>query len=538
MNSSTSSESSTTNQTLFQQIISNLGAGITVALISFPLSLAIAILSGVDPITGLIAGAWAGLFGAFFLGTRFIIVGVAASVVSLQAGFLLTHQDVIGDNVIAYVSLLTIVSGLFLLFIRLFNLQNFIKYVPSSIVTGFASGVGLIITLSQTKEVFGFDVLSGAMVSEFILLNLIVFVVSLGLMLGSEKLLPKVPSAIVVSVLGVALGYAAANQAWDLTLLSERFGDLSPALFQFSDYTTITFSMVLVSDLFVVGALIAIVVVLESLITSRFISTETKTASHPKRDIFGVGVINILVGLLGGMPVLSLISRSSANIQMKATANVAAVIYALVMAMMILVLTPVIGYYPFAVIAAILVRVALPLVKLPDYQNLWKTDRGSFVVAVLVALLVVFTNASLAVMVGAFLSLLLIIRTLSQSEFSLQLFSDKTGKKKVFDYVGRELPSELPKAQKAVYQMEGLVTYFNAGLHADRISKLKVRSLVLDMQYLFLIDFEGSEVLEDAMSELVEAGVDVEIINLHRNVANVFVVNPAINVLMEKATLV
>jgi SulP family sulfate permease len=524
-------------QNFFKDFSTNLNAGLTVALISFPLSIAIAVSSGASPVTGLIAGTWAGLLGVFLLHTRFIIVGVAASTLSLQAGFLISNQDQIGNNSLLYISSITILSGLFLLLIRLFNLQNFIKYVPSAIVTGFASGVGLVIAISQVKEVVGFDPLSLSMASEFMPLNLVIFILSLIIILVVEKLTKKVPSAIVISVIGVGVGYLANLNNWNLRLLQFRFPNLESTVFEFSNYSLLNFAPSLITDLLVTSGLIAIVIVLESLITARFISQESNTSQDPKRDILGVGLINILVGLVGGMPVLSLISRSSVNLQMKATTNLATLAYGLIMLVMVLALSPLIGFYPFGVIAAILMRVALPLVKLPDYQNLFRTDKGNFIVAVLVALLVVLANASIAVVVGAVLSLLLILRKLSKSEFEIQIFKNSQSKTPKFSFVGYQIPSDLPSGDKVIYKMEGIVTYFNAALHSQRLESLQTKKLVLDMQYLFLMDFEGSEVLEKTIEEISKSGVEVSIINLHRNVEKIFKINPTITVLMQKANL-
>jgi SulP family sulfate permease len=520
-------------KTFFKDLSLNWGAGLTVALISFPLSISLALAAGADPVTGLIAGSWAGLLGAFLVGTPLTIVGVAASIITLQAGFVSTYSDQAG----VALALLTIFSGLFLILIRLFRLEEFIKFVPSSIVIGFAAGIGIIICLTQAESILGFSLLPFPTELTFTPYATLLFAVSIGLMLLSEKILPKVPSAVAVSIPALIFGYFISSQETPIKLLSDRFPDLQANLFEIPNFSQLTLSQSFITDLLIASLMIAVIIVLETLITSRFISKEIGKPNQPRKDLLGIGIINIFLGLIGGMPVLGLISRTSANIQTGAKNYVAVALYGLCMMIFTMLLIGIVGFYPFPVIAAILVRVALPLVKIPEFKHLWHIDKVSFLVAIIVTILVVFTNASIAVVVGATLSLLALIRKLAMSEFKVKVFQNS---EQIFRHVGHKLPLHIPTGDTAIYFMEGMITYFNVDLHCKRITDLadmsQASTIELNMDYVFAIDYESSEILEETIQSLEDAGKTVTVTRPHPNVKNVFDENPAIHKLMEKTS--
>lgn len=517
-------------KTFFQSFSVNWGAGLTVALISFPLSLALAVAAGAPPIVGLITGAWAGLLGAFLTGTPLVIVGVAASIITLQSGFTGMYPEAYGFALAA----LTITVGLILLIVRALSLHEFIKFVPASLVTGFAAGVGIIICLTQASSILGFSLLPLGDITQFDPYAFGLFVITMTLILGSEKLLPKVPSAIVISVPALIAGWAFSRIEAPIRLLNQQYPDLSAQLVHFPSWNPEIISPEFFGALVSTAVMISVIIVLESLITSRFVQKEAGVSGNNGKEILGMGIVNVVLGFLGGMPVLGLISRTSANLQTGAKDRMAVALYGIFMGIMMIALIQIVGFYPFPVIAAILVRVALPLVNVSAFKHLYVTDRIAFGITVLVALLVVFSNASIAILIGATLHLVVLIRRLALSEFRLTLKESGTT---IFDFTGMVLPKvELPAADSASYYMEGLVSYFNIDKHLCRIRLIQAQEIELNLDYLFSIDFESSDLLEELVEELEMRGVTVLVTNPHRNVRRVFIDNPSITRLMEKVS--
>jgi MFS superfamily sulfate permease-like transporter len=168
---------------------------------------------------------------------------------------------------------------------------------------------------------------------------------------------------------------------------------------------------------------------------------------------------------------------------------------------------------------------------------LWHIDKSSAIIAIIVTTLVVFTNASIAVVVGASLSLLALIRKLAASEFKVKVFKKN---KQIFRFVGHTLPRDIPTGDTTTYFMEGMITYFNVDRHCKRITtlseKTQAKNIELNMDYLFAIDYESSEILEELTQSLEKTGKTVTVTRPHPNVKHVFDENPAIHKLMEKTS--
>ena len=512
---------------LLSDIRANLAPALTVALISFPLSISIAIVSGVDPVVGLIAGAWAGLLGAFFLGTQRVIVGVAASVISIQLGFLLKYQDSFQDGSgLAYVGLMTILAGVFLLLIRYFNLQSYIKYVPKSIVVGFAAGIGLVIIQKQLSSFLGVEITQNIDFSAVSLPMLALGLGSLLLLYILERFVPKVPGPVVLSILGIGLGYLIKEQGVEgITLLSDTYGTIQGNLISIPNFTALSFSNAMLIDIVVASMFVAIVVVLESLITGQYVSSISDVKNNPKRDIFGLGIINIIMGLIGGMPVLSLISRTSAGFQTGASKNVYLVLYGVIMGLLLIVLAPLVSFYPFPVIAAILVKVALPLIDIKTITALWRHRRSESVVAISVMILIVVSNASMAVLVGAVLSLLFIVHDQSKGHYYLRINNKGAIVQEVID--SKELP-ELEEGDLAVYGMEGSILYYNIDEHIQRLEALThFNHVLVRLNHVYQADQESIDKLLAFCRAESHKDFEVVLTGIHNNVQELFDSNEA-----------
>lgn len=506
-------------QNVRTRVTENWQAALTVALISVPLSIALSIASGAGPLPGLITGIWGTLIGSIFIGSNFNIVGAAGALTTVLFGATLSAPLELGAAVLP---LLALTTGALIFLVWLLKLDRFLYYIPSSVMYGFAAGVAVLIAASQLFDATGLSALkrTGHLtgdIEKFIANSdlihtpsFVVFAVFLISILVWKRKVKRIPAVIPAAALGILFGAIEANRlGFDIISLQDKFGSFSatlmlpvawksfPALFSNSETALWVLS---------ISGTIALIAVLETLITAKLGDKLTKTESSSSRELLGLSLANLGSGVMGGLPATGVFIRTGANIKAGATHRTSGILAALFTGAIALAALPFFSYLPMPVIAAILVNTALGLLEFDKFAEFWRHERTSFGVAILVALVTIFHDAGLGVALGAIVALLLFASKVAHGRFDLVWnFSDGTTEE-IHSGTKLAVPDVKKNITVVTYSIAGNLGYIDANRHATNLKVLAsaptVPAVIIRLRDLYSIDFEGSEAVTEAIAEL------------------------------------
>ncbi|SCI08583.1 Putative sulfate transporter ychM [uncultured Clostridium sp.] len=488
------------------QLMSDVVAGIIVAIIALPLSIALALASGVGPEQGIYTAIAAGFVISFLGGSQVQIAGPTAAFATIVAG-------IVARSGVEGLAVATIMAGIILVIMGFCQLGSLIKFIPFTITTGFTSGIAVTIVIGQLKDFFGVTYPAGmetietmqklrAFAAGFGTMNthaVIVGLVCLAILIVMPKITEKIPGSLVAVLVGIVM-------VKFLPLQVNTIGDLysvSNALPAFHmpafSYDVIQGSL---SDAFTIAILAAIESLLSCVVADGMIGGKHRSNT----ELVAQGAGNIVSALFGGIPATGAIARTAANIKNGGRTPVAGMVHAGVLLLILVILMPYASWIPMPTIAAILFMVAYNMCQWRTFARLAKTaPKSDIAVLVITFFLTVVFDLVVAIEVGMVLSCLLFMkrmsdemgvrswlhveeveeqqreaeevsrgakRTMSVEEAQLKAAAEEISPAKL-----RQIPMEL-----AVYELTGPL-FFGA---ADRINQIEVnevtRCLILRMR--------------------------------------------------------
>ncbi|HRD75919.1 MAG TPA: SulP family inorganic anion transporter [Hyphomicrobiaceae bacterium] len=462
-------------------------AGLTVAILALPLSIAIAIGSGSKPEAGLITSVVAGFLISAFGGSRYQVGGPAAAFIVIVAA--ITEKFGTGGLLTA-----TFLAGLILLIAGALKLGTLVRYVPNSVILGFTSGVGCLILVSQVKDFFG---LAGKMPSEMIeklealwaakgsarLAPALIGTVTLVLIIALRRMAPRWPGILVAVVAGSALVALLGLNVETVSAIPTRLPD--PLL---PDLSRATIVAVLPT-----AATLAFLVGVESLLSAVAADSITGTRHRSNAEIIGQGLANVASPLFGGMPATGVIARTGTNIQAGARTPVAGMLHAVFVLAFMLLLAPLVAYLAMPCMAAVLVSVAWRLVDVAGVRHyLTRAPLDDRIVMLATLLLTIFVDLNVAIAVGVVSASLLFMHRLAVA----QLEHRPT-------FEGTLLPGGI-----RLVEIRGPFFY---GVASDLVARERARVewsrvLILDMTAVTHIDASGIEALDELGAECLRRG--------------------------------
>lgn len=480
---------------LRKRLTQNWPSGLSVALVSIPLSVSLAVASQAQPVVGIITAIWAGLIAAISGGSNYNIIGPTGALSGILAMYAIAH----GAETLPTVA---IVSGLLILLAHRLHFEKYLIFVPASTVHGFTLGVAGIIILSQLNSALGLNNLplhahliantreTLLHLTQFSGLTFTIFLSSLSFLLITTKLAPKIPGVIFLTPIGIGLGYLTTANYLPYTLptLQTKFGTITPSLglkIHFSwDPQIISVSLV-----------VAFIALLETMISARIADSLTKTKHHRRQEIIGLGLANLASGIMGGIPATAALARTALNIKAGATNKTSAIISSIGIALISLLFLSWFKFMPLAVIAAILVYIALRMIDLHHFQRLYSLDRPSFYVALFAAVITIYLDPTMGILCGITLASFTVLDKLSQGHFELI-----TGHKDHFDVPENTL----------IYSFKGQLVYINTEAHLARFENLQpYQTIILRLRTVFFIDVDGLEALDQIISLIQAKGENV-----------------------------
>lgn len=381
--------------------LSDVVSGIIVAIIALPLSIALAIASGVSPEQGLYTAIFAGFFISLFGGSRVNISGPTAAFATIVAGIVATKG--LSGLIVA-----TLLAGLILIIMGICRLGTLIKFIPKSITVGFTAGIAITIVVGQIKDFLGLTFPSGVanietidkltnVFSNISTINWLAFLVgglSVVIMIIWAKSFKKIPASLIVVLIGSLV-----VSAFSLSVIT--IGDafeISSSLPKLS-FPEINGELVLsvLPDAFTIAILAGI----ESLLSCVVSDGMIEDTHNPNTELIAQGIGNICSGLFGGIPATGAIARTAANVKNGGRTPVSGMVHAVVLFIVLVVLMPYASLIPMPVIASILFIVAYNMSEWRSFVKIIKTKKVfDIIVLVLTFVLTVVFNLVIAIAVG------------------------------------------------------------------------------------------------------------------------------------------
>ena len=486
---------------IIEKIKKNWQSGLTVSVVSIPLSISLAIAAGATPLMGIITAIWAGLVASFFGGSNFYIVGPTGALSGILIVFAISHG-------VTILPLLAILSGIIILIVYAFRLERYISFIPASVIHGFTLGVAFIIALGQVNFALG---LKNLPVHERLLENLmesfkhlnqihwatiLLFVVGFVFLMVWRKVVKGIPGVIILAPIGILLGYLSGAGIIDVQLqtLFSKFGDISGNLFAIPKISFI-FNKQIISG----SVAIALVAILETLLSAKIADGMTKTKHDTRKEVLGVGLANIASGLFGGIPATAALARTSLNIKSGASDKMSATISSLFILLISAVLLFLFQYLPLAVVASILVFTATQMVELKHFVRIYESDKSALFIFLAVAVITVVEDPMMGIMAGATMALLIFANRMANSESEITVNKDKQLIKRIDT---AELLKTEDHGDVVVYRFAGQLNYVNAQSHANTLATINddVHTVILSLRNLFYVDMDGM----DALGEMIE----------------------------------
>ncbi len=479
-------------------------AGLIVGVIAVPLSIAVAVASGVAPEQGLVTAVVAGVVVALLGGGPVQISGptgtfvVIAYAIGSQYGY-------------AGLALATGMAGIMLMVMGAARLGRAILYVPYPVVIGFSSGIATVILVSQIGDLLGMS-LAGAPpdvpgrialyvseIGQIRIIDAVISAVTIGILVGWKFVSRRIPAplvAIVVVTIPVAL--------FDLpaVTINTRFGGIPRGL-QWYGFPPV--SLELVRELFVPAFTIALLAALESLFTAVVADGMVGDKHDPNTELTAEGIANCAVVLFGGIPASGAIARTATNAKHGGRTPVAAIANALVVFLVMSVLAPLAGHIPIAALAAILSVVAYSMAEWPSFFALARGPKSDMAVLLATFSLTVLVDLSVAIQVGIVLAALLFMRRMSMVSHVTVMRRDEAGRTKVSGrpHADTAVPTrDIPDGVE-VYEINGPF-FFGAAekfRNAMLLIERRPRVRVVRMRNVGAIDATGLRLLEDLVSD-------------------------------------
>ena len=398
-----------------EQLVKDIVAGIIVAIIALPLSIALALASGVTPERGIYTAITAGFVISFLGGSRVQIAGPTAAFATIVAG-------IAAENGIEGLALATVMAGIILIIMGVCRMGSLIKYIPYTITTGFTAGIAVTIFIGQIKDFLGLTVVSEEplietmdklmgdirFISTINVQAVIVGAVCLAILIVWPMINETIPPSLLAVIAGIAMAkglHMPVNTIGDLYTISNALPALTVPVFNFDMIQK------LLPDAFTIAILAAIESLLSCVVADGMINGKHRS----DMELVAQGAGNIASALFGGIPATGAIARTAANIKNGGRTPVAGMVHSITLVIVLVVLMPYAGMIPMPTIAAILFIVAYNMCQWRTFLQLVKTaPKSDILVLVVTFVLTVVFDLVVAIEIGMILACLLFIKRMSE----------------------------------------------------------------------------------------------------------------------------
>lgn len=503
-------------------------AGITVALVLVPQSMAYAQLAGLPAYYGLYAAFLPGIVAALYGSSRQLATGPVA-VVSLMTASALA--PIAGNNPDLYVAcaiMLAFMVGVFQMAAGMLRLGVLVNFLSHPVVIGFTNAAAIIIGASQLGKLFGvsvavadhtYETVYNTVVEAFHATHfetLLMATLALGIIIGVKRYLPRIPAVLTAVAVTIPVSWWVDFEATGGSVVGAIPAGL-PAL------ALPVFDFAIMGKLFSEAVVISIIGFMEAISIARAMAASTRQRVDTNQELIGQGLGNIVSSLSRGYAVSGSFSRSAVNINAGAVSGFSAVVTGLVVGITLLILTPLLYHLPQATLAAVIIMAVINLLSVDSIRYAWRVQRHDGAVAVFTFVLTLLWAPHLdrGIMAGVLLSLLLFLYRTMMPRVA-RLFRAPDGALR-----GAGIHPVEACGHISLFRLDGALYFANAGEFEDMVLdsvalKPDLKFVVLDAEGISEVDAAGEEVLHNLVERLREIGVELLVACTRKQVRDVF----------------
>ena len=501
-------------------------AGLTVALVLVPQSMAYAQLAGLPAYVGLYASFLPVIIASLFGSSRQLATGPVA-IVSLMTATALEPLALTPEGYLAYAAIIAMMVGILQLSLGLFRLGVLVDFMSHPVVLGFTNAAALIIASSQLNKILGIDnrkgehnyetlwhLLQDIPQTHFVTLAMGIF--SILLLLVIKKIAPKWPNILIAVVVCTLVSYFFSYEDHGGVVVGSVIGGLPGFKIPSVNFTE-------VKHLIMPAAVIALLGFVEAISIAKALSQETRQRLSADQELVGQGLANIVSSLFQGYAVSGSFSRSAVNFSANAKTGFSSIVTGLLVAVTLLFLTPLLHHLPQATLAAVIMVAVIGLIKIEPIEHAWTVHPHDGFVAITVFLSTLFFAPHLedGIMIGVLMSLgLYIYQTMTPKLLEVSLYEDGTLR-------GAETFKLQTSETVAIYRYDGDLYFVSAGYLERQLlnfiaEKPRLKVVVLDFESVSFIDATGEEVVSLIAEHLKVAGIDFYIARAKKPLMDVF----------------
>lgn len=499
--------------------------GITAAVVALPLALAMGVSSGAGPVAGLYGAILVGFFAAVFGGTPAQVSGPTGPMTVVMAAIFTQYTAMFPEDPAHGAALaftVVIMGGLLQIVFGFLKVGKFIELVPHPVVSGFMSGIGVIIILLQLPPLLGFDAQPGPMASIQVLPaafnNLVSDAVILGIIslaivyFMPSKINKLIPSPLVALIVGT-LTYVIFMSGGDASIL----GDIPTGL---PDLQMPTYELALLPEMFKSALTLAALGSIDSLLTSLVADNVTRTYHKSDRELIGQGIGNTIAGFFGGLPGAGATMRTVVNVKAGGKTPISGALHAVVLLAIVLGAGGMASYIPHAVLAGILIKVGTDIIDWDYLKRLHTAPKAGVAMMLTVLLMTVFIDLIMAVAVGMAMAGMVFMKRM----VDLQLESISTIRDVDEDTPLSEEEAEIIKQADGrilLFHLGGPMSFGAAKGMARQLSQFdEYDVLVLELTDVPQIDFTATRALFDMVYDVQSDKRHVVLVGCHQQVCD------------------
>lgn len=506
-------------------------AGLTVALVLIPQSMAYAQLAGLPAYIGLYASFLPVMLGALFGSSRQLGTGPVAIVSLMSAAAMQPYINQGLETIVVYSALLALMIGVFQLSLGLLKLGVLVDFLSHPVVLGFTNAGALIIGSSQVPKLFGLNIKADQFEHhyEFLwtilsslpkthLITLLMAFIALGMLLTLRKYFPRQPNVLITVVLTTLLSWGLGYQVAGGSVV----GTIPQGLPSFN-LPTISLNLQTLGSLATSAMIIGLLGFVEAISIAKAMAAQTRQRLSANQELVGQGLANISAGLFSGYAVSGSFSRSAVNFAAGALTGFSSIVTGILVAITLLFLTPLLYHLPQATLAAVIIIAVINLLKFAPIKHAWKVEKHDGIVAVVtfIATLAFAPHLDQGIFLGVVLSLgLFLYRTMSPR----------------FVEVARHADGSMRDAERhhlktsdtvAIYRFDGDLYFGNTGYLEGKLlnaiaHKPKLKVMVLDMESVDQVDSTGEDMLHKLADRLRFNGISFYIARIKLPVYEAF----------------
>ncbi len=495
-------------------------AGLTVGIIALPLAMAFAIASDVSPERGLYTAIVAGFLISLLGGSRVQIGGPTGAFVVIVYG-------IIQRTGYEGLCLSTIIAASILILLGIFRIGSWIKYVPNPLITGFTTGIAVIIFSTQIKDFFGLRI--GTPPADFIEkwmayfkafptldpLTMSLAAGTLGLIALLRRFTPWLPWGICAIVVATAICMLL---HLPVETIQSRFGEI-PRSLPVPSFPRFSIPVDNFKEIFIDGITIAFLGAIESLLSAVIGDGMTGGRHRSNCELIAQGIANFGSIIFGGIPATGAIARTAANVKTGAQTPVAGMIHAVVLFLILYCLAPIVSQIPLAALSAVLIMVSWNMSEMNHFARLLKAPNGDRIILLTAFFLTVFVDITVAISMGMVLACFFFMKRMSQMSKAISL--SQIFQENAVDFPEQMDPNDISKKivprEVEVYEIQGPFFFGTANMLRDILSTmtLKPKVFILRMRFVPMIDASGMYGIEEFHKECKKENIALFLSGVH-----------------------